>query len=92
MDLERKYKIFEEQSEVIPKALYCYPFCFYSTKTVCIINDGAVRKSCRSIAEPNRTIVVRLNLVRLDTLYPGINQPCSDIFKFNARCFNVFLQ
>ena len=38
MDLERKYKIFEEQSEVIPKALYCYPFCFLSTKTVCIIN------------------------------------------------------
>ena len=38
MDLERKYKIFEEQSEVIPKALHCYPFCFLSTKTVCIIN------------------------------------------------------
>ena len=30
--------LFEEQGEVIPKALYCYPFCFLSTKTVCIIN------------------------------------------------------
>ena len=38
MNLERKYNFFEEQSEVIPKALYCYPFCFLSTKTVCIIN------------------------------------------------------
>ena len=47
MDLERKYKIFEEQSEVIPKALYCYPFCFYSTKAVCIIMYGAVQKSCQ---------------------------------------------